>query len=198
METVATRIVLHEGALPLSRAQRINILLVLFIGQILQVLLLGVLVFVFFLGFGKAALTNKLINDWTGRAEHYSRPAKVFGQPLQNYLHFSIDDRLWQVSLFLAAVSGFFFAISSMTDEAYKDQFYERMNKELEMAIQVRRVYVALYEGRHAVDVELSATGGHLLHVPVPLMREAEQAVQAVLRHDHHPPEHSRTEARAD
>ncbi|HEX4788321.1 MAG TPA: hypothetical protein VH372_07645 [Actinospica sp.] len=198
METVATRIVLHEGALPLSRAQRINVLLVLFIGQILQVLLLGVLVFVFFLGFGKAALTDRLINDWTGRGELYSRPAKVFGQPLQNYLHFSIDDRLWQVSLFLAAVSAFFFAISSMTDEAYKDQFYERMNKELEMAIQVRRVYLALYEGRHAVEVELSATGGHLLHVPVPLMREAEEAVEAVLRHEHHSPEHSRVQSRSD
>ena len=190
METVATRMVLHEGVLPLSRAQRINILLVLFIGQILQVLLLGVLVFVFFLGFGKAALSDELINDWTGRARDYHEYATVFGHSL-DYMGFSIDDRLWQVSIFLAAVSAFFFAISSMTDEAYKEQFYERMNKELETAIQVRRVYLALYEGRHAVDVELSATGGHLMHLPMPLAREAE-AVEVKLRLDHHTPEHSR------
>jgi hypothetical protein len=151
MESVVDRVVLHEGELPLSRAQRFNVLLVLFIGQILQVLLLGVLVFVFFLGFGKAALTDKLINDWTGRPDGHTEYATVFGYRLQNYLHFSVDARLWRVSLFLAAVSAFFFAISSMTDEAYKAQFYDRMNRELETAIQVRRVYLALYEGRHAV-----------------------------------------------
>jgi hypothetical protein len=155
---------LHEGALPLTRAQRLNMLLVLFIGQILQVLLLGVLVFLFFLGFGKAALSDKLINDWTGKPDGTNPPATVFGYKLQDYLHFSVDERLWQVSLFLAAVSAFFFAISSLTDEAYKAQFYDRMNRELETAIQVRRVYLALYEGRHAVETELSASGVHMLH----------------------------------
>lgn len=152
MELVVDRVVLHEGALPLTKAQRINVLLVLFIGQILQVMLLGVLVFVFFLGFGQATLTNNLINDWTGKPEHYSVQATLFGYKLQNYVHFSIDARLWQVSIFLAAVSAFFFAISSMTDDAYKAQFYDRMNRELETAIQVRRVYLALYQGRHAVS----------------------------------------------
>jgi hypothetical protein len=176
--------VLHEGALPLSRAQRINVLLVLFIGQILQVFLLGVLVFVFFLGFGKAALTDELINGWTGRAKDYSAPVTLFNHKLQNYLPFTIDARLWQVSLFLAAVSAFFFAISSMTDEAYKAQFYDRMNSELETAIQVRRVYLALYEGRHALDTELSASGVHLLHHAHELEQE--------LRELPHPRRHAR------
>jgi len=164
METVVDRVVLHEGELPLTRSQRFNVLLVLFIGQMLQVLLLGVLVFLFFLGFGKAALTDKLIDDWTGKPGGGYEPVTVFGHQLQNYVHIAIDSRLWQVSLFLAAVSAFFFAISSMTDEAYKAQFYDRMNRELETAIQVRRVYVALYEGRHADDPELSSSGMHLLH----------------------------------
>ncbi len=164
METVVDRVVLHEGALPLTRAQRLNVLLVLFIGQILQVLLLGVLVFVFFLGFGKAALSSELINGWTGKPDGTNPQATVFGYKLQDYLHFSVDERLWQVSLFLAAVSAFFFAISSLTDEAYKAQFYDRMNRELETAIQVRRVYLALYEGRHAVEAELSSSGVHMLH----------------------------------
>ena len=164
METVADRVVLHEGELPLTRPQRINVLLVLFIGQMLQVVLLGVLVFVFFLGFGKVALSQKLINDWTGMPDGYYKPVTVFGHDLQNLVHLQIDGRLWQVSLFLAAVSAFFFAISSLTDEAYKAQFYERMSGELETAIQVRRVYLALYEGRHKVDAELSASGVHMLH----------------------------------
>jgi hypothetical protein len=164
MQTVVERVMLHEGELPLTRSQRVNVLLVLFIGQILQVLLLGVLVFMFFLGFGKAALTDRLLNEWTGMPGGTYEPVTIFGHKLQNYLHVAIDNRLWQVSLFLAAVSAFFFAISSLTDEAYKAQFYERMNGELETAIQVRRVYLALYEGRHRVDAELSASGVHMLH----------------------------------
>jgi hypothetical protein len=162
---VVERILLHEGELPLTRSQRVNVLLVLFIGQILQVLLLGVLVFVFFLGFGRTALTQKLLNEWTGRPDGTYVPVTFFGHPLEDYVHVEIDNRLWQVSLFLAAVSAFFFAISSLTDEVYKAQFYERMSGEVETAIQVRRVYLALYEGRHQVDAELSASGVHMLHL---------------------------------
>ncbi|HTJ69590.1 MAG TPA: hypothetical protein VL551_18780 [Actinospica sp.] len=184
METVVDRVVLHEGVLPLSRAQRVNVLLVLFIGQILQVLLLGVLVFLFFLGFGKAALTDRLINDWTGHADGFKVDATFFGYRLEDYLHVSVDERLWQVSVFLAAVSAFFFAISSMTDEAYKAQFYDRMNRELETAIQVRRVYLALYEGRHSLDTELSTSGVHLLHHAHELEQE--------LRELPHPRRHAR------
>ena len=184
METVVDRVMLHEGALPLTRAQRVNVLLVLFIGQILQVLLLGVLVFVFFLGFGKAALSSELINGWTGKPDGTNPQATVFGYRLQDYLHFSVDERLWQVSLFLAAVSAFFFAISSLTDEAYKAQFYDRMNRELETAIQVRRVYLALYEGRHAVEAELSSSGVHMLHHAHELEQE--------LRDLPHPRHHAR------
>jgi hypothetical protein len=184
METVVDRVMLHEGALPLTRAQRVNVLLVLFIGQILQVLLLGVLVFVFFLGFGKAALSSELINGWTGKPDGTNPQATVFGYKLQDYLHISVDERLWQVSLFLAAVSAFFFAISSLTDEAYKAQFYDRMNRELETAIQVRRVYLALYEGRHAVEAELSSSGVHMLHHAHELEQE--------LRDLPHPRHHAR------
>jgi len=202
METVASsgKILLHEGELPLTRAQRLNVLLVLFIGQILQVLLLGVLVFVFFVGFGKAALTPDVINSWTGKPHDTYIPATFFGYRIDAYTHISIDNRLWQVSLFLAAVSAFFFSISSMTDEAYKAQFYERMNKELETAIQVRRVYLALYEGRHAVDSELSLSGAHLVHVPAPIMQTEAMIHHELTRHEsaEHGLPHSRRHARSD
>lgn len=202
MDGVVTAVVLHEGALPLSRAQRINMLLVLFVGQILQVVMLGVLVFVFFITFGRLAISDELINGWTKEPADFHDPAKVFGHRLQDYIGIGIDNRLWQVSLFLAAVSAFFFAISSLTDEAYKEQFYARMNRELETAIQVRRVYLALYEGRHAVKTELSASGIHLLHIDaphvtipkmtVPHLLEAEAEIERELhlrdRSRHRPP----------
>jgi hypothetical protein len=157
MEGVIERITLHDGELRLSRAQRANVLMVLFVGQILQVLLLAVLVFVFFVGFGKVTLTDALINRWTGHPADFVDHATVFGHDLSQYLGTNVDTRLFQVSIFLGAVSGFFFAVSSMTDEAYKEQFYKRMSGELETAIQVRRVYLALYQGRHLPD-DLAST----------------------------------------
>lgn len=162
MDGVYDRIVLHEGILPLSRAQRTNILMILFVGQILQVALLTVLVWVFFLGFGAVTLTPERIADWIGKDPSAVHTVQIMGYHL-SYQGLSIDYPLVSVSIFLAAVSGFFFAVSSLTDEAYKDQFFERMHGELETAIQVRRVYVALYEGRHAHDDEtLGLSEAHL------------------------------------
>jgi len=215
IDGLLTEFVLHDGALPLSRSQRINLLLVLFVGQMLQVLLLGVLVFAFFIGFGRLAITEELMNGWTKRPEGYNDRTSVFGHDLQHYIGIGIDNRLWQVSLFLAAVSAFFFAISSLTDDAYKEQFFARMNKELETAIQVRRVYLAVYERRHAVKTELSASGIHLLHLDaphvtmpkmtVPHLLEAEAAIERELHlreHSHHNPPaplwHAQEETSAD
>lgn len=147
MAGAVDRVALHDGALALSRRQRGNVLMVLFVGQMLQVLLLAVLIFVFFAGFGWVTMDGRHIAEWTGRPP---QTAVVFGRPLSHYLGFDLDTELFQVAVFLAAVSAFFFAVSSMTDEAYKEQFYARMNGELETAIQVRRVYLALYQGRHA------------------------------------------------
>jgi hypothetical protein len=162
MEGIVDRVVLHEGALRLSRAQRANVLMVLFVGQILQVLLLAVLVFAFFAGFGWVTMPEDRIKDWTGSHDN----AVVFGHELGYYLGFNLDNKLLQVSIFLAAVSAFFFAVSSLTDDAYKEQFYAKMNAELETAIQVRRVYLALYEGRHQDDIDLSDTH-YRLRIPV-------------------------------
>lgn len=148
MAAVVDRVTLHEGALELSRRQRVNVLMVLFVGQMLQVALLALLVFVFFAGFGWVTMDSHHLAEWTGRAA--PQPAIVFGHPMSYYVGFNLDNELFQVAVFLAAVSAFFFAVSSMTDEAYKEQFSARMNAELETAVQVRRVYLALYEGRHA------------------------------------------------
>lgn len=166
MDGVADRVHLHDGAVSLSRKQRTNVLMVLFVGQMLQVLLLALLVFAFFAGFGWVTMDSRHIAEWTGRPPEN---AIAFGRELSYYLGFDLDTKLFQVAIFLAAVSGFFFAVSSMTDEAYKDQFYARMNAELETAIQVRRVYLALYQGRHSRFDDSDPAATHVrLRIPRP------------------------------
>jgi hypothetical protein len=165
MEGVADRVALHDGAVDLNGKQRANVLMVLFVGQMIQVLLLAVLVFVFFAGFGWLTMDRAHIAEWTGQPPEN---ALAFGHELSYYVGFDLDKKLFQVAIFLAAVSAFFFAVSSMTDEAYKEQFYARMNGELETAIQVRRVYLALYEGRHAARFDDPSDTHMRLRIPRP------------------------------
>ena len=55
-----------------------------------------------------------------------------------------VTDALLQVSVFLAAFSGFYFTICAVTDEAYRDQFFTTVKRELDRAVAVRAVYLAL------------------------------------------------------
>ena len=48
------------------------------------------------------------------------------------------------MSVFLAAFSGFYFTVYAVTDEAYRDQFFTTVKRELDRAVAVRAVYLAL------------------------------------------------------
>lgn len=180
VEAVAERVELHPGKVELDRRQRANVLMVLFVGQMLQVVLLSFLVFVFFLGFGLVTFSADDLREWTNSGPH---PLSLFGlgHYVESYLGITIDRSLFQVSIFLAAVSGFFFSVSSLTDDVYKEQFYARMNHELETAIQVRRVYLALYEERHRFDADDFSEGHLWLRLPL-FRREDDPARDAAER----------------
>ena len=48
-----------------------------------------------------------------------------------------------QVSMFLAAFSGLYFTVSTVTDETYRAQFFGGVSDQLERAVGVRAVYLA-------------------------------------------------------
>src|ERR1044072_8730982 len=55
---------------PLRRRQRLNVGLVMFVSQGLQVLVVSVLVGLFFVAFGALALTPQVIAEWIGEPPH--------------------------------------------------------------------------------------------------------------------------------
>jgi hypothetical protein len=57
---------------------------------------------------------------------------------------FNTSRALVQVSTFLAAFSGLYLTVSTVTDEAYRAQFFGSVMRELERAVGVRAVYLAL------------------------------------------------------
>lgn len=111
--------------------QKANLILVLLVAQFVQVLLLSVSVFLFFIVFGLVAMREDVVLSWTGEEEL----SYLFG------VDQFISAELAQVSLFLAAFSGLYFTVYAVTDEVYRNQFFTTITNELERAVGVRTVY---------------------------------------------------------
>jgi hypothetical protein len=116
--------------------EKANLILVLAVAQAVQVLLLALSVFAFFLLFGAVVMDEQVQENWTGGPIHQFRWLD----------HLSVE--LLQVSVFLAAFSGLYFTVYAVTDEAYRDQFFSGIKRELERAVGVRAVYLTLREER--------------------------------------------------
>ena len=112
--------------------ERWNLIAALLIIQTAQVVVLVVAVFVFFLLFGSLIMPETVQGSWTGK-DIRSFP----------YLD-SVSTQLVKVSLFLASFSGLYFTVSAVTDETYRKQFFAGVTDELERAVGVRAVYLAL------------------------------------------------------
>jgi hypothetical protein len=127
---------------PLTRRQRVNLLLVLLVSQVAQVLLLSVSVWVFFLVFGRVAISDSVIESWVGSPPDH---ALFLG-------HLGFSNELLQVSIFLAAFSGLYFTVYAVTDANYREQFFTEITDELEKAVGVRAAYLALCRAHRPAD----------------------------------------------
>ena len=110
--------------------QRTNLVLVLLITQAFQVLLLALAVFAFFIVFGAVAMDEGVLEAWIGEDLTYAWGIRP------------ISRELLQVSTFLAAFSGLYFAVYAVTDENYRREFFTEVLGELEQALKVRVGYL--------------------------------------------------------
>jgi hypothetical protein len=137
---VARRLVDDPDGDPASYAEvtgyeRWNLVLVLVVIQATQVLLLAVTVFAFFMLFGSMIMDPAIVATWTGLDEGDVSTLRGF----QN-----VSVELVQVSVFLAAFSSLYLTVSTVTDETYREQFFGSVLHEMEQAVGVRAVYLAL------------------------------------------------------
>ncbi len=106
--------------------ERWNLILVLIIVQFVQVVLLSLSVFAFLMLFGTLIMSDQVMLAW------------------QTEDTFNTSRALVQVSTFLAAFSGLYLTVSTVTDDAYREQFFGSVMRELERAVGVRAIYLAL------------------------------------------------------
>jgi hypothetical protein len=109
--------------------QKVNLVLVLVIAQAVQVVLLALAVFGFFMVFGAVAIDDSVIKAWTGHAATYPWDIQLFSPVLT------------RVSIFLAGFSGLYFTVYAVTDETYRKQFFTAIMRELAQVVSVRIVY---------------------------------------------------------
>ena len=120
----------------LPRFARANLVLVLLFSQAIQVLLLSLGLFAFFVVFGSLTIPDSTVTAWTGQP--------VTDLPSSLGSHIPITNDLWQVSVFLSAFAGLYFTVYAVTDGTYRAQFFAGLAGELEQAVAVNAVYVSL------------------------------------------------------
>ncbi len=127
---------------PLTRRQRFNVGLVMFVSQGLQVVVVAVLVGAFFVAFGVLAITPDVVETWIG-----TRPHAIAG-------HAALSQELVKVSSALAAFSGLYYAIAVLSDSTYRSEFLEDLQTSLHETFGDRARYL---EARRAASAAAAA-----------------------------------------
>lgn len=121
--------------------QMVNLVLVLVVAQVVQVFLLALAVFGFFLVFGSVAIDPTVINSWVGGSAPHYPPGPHW---------FSIE--LIRVATFLAGFSGLYFTVTAITDDTYRREFFTAIMRELQRAVGTRVVYRALRDATPSAE----------------------------------------------
>lgn len=137
LEEASRRLVEDPDADPAAHAEvggfeRWNLVIVLAIVQGVQVLFVTLTVFLFLMVFGALIMTTPVMDAW-------------LTSPTTSVPHIdSVSVALLKVSVFLAAFSGLYLTVSTVTDETYREQFFGNVTRQLERAVGVRAVYLSL------------------------------------------------------
>jgi hypothetical protein len=131
----------HAGAPHLRRVQRLNVGMVLFVSQALQVLVVALAVGAFFVVFGLLAIDDGVLDAWLGHAGHALVDWTVAGVRIRP------TEELLRVATAIAALSGLYYAIAVLTDSTYREEFLDEVTGDMRKTFADRSRYLALRAG---------------------------------------------------
>jgi hypothetical protein len=127
---------------PLHRRQWLNVGLVVLFGQAVQVLLVVVLLGGFLVLLGVLAFREETMLVWTGlESVNVLIELTLFDRTVL------LTEELLRVAGFLAAFSGLYFAVTAVTDTAYRQEFFDEVVGEVREALAVRALYLDALDG---------------------------------------------------
>jgi hypothetical protein len=115
-----------------------NVGLVLFVSQALQVLFVSLLVALFFVVFGMLAIEESVREEWLGYQPDPLLTVSIGGDS------FELTTELLRVAGGLAAFSGFYFAVAMLTDSTYREEFLSELTSEMRDSFRARAEYLRL------------------------------------------------------
>ena len=134
---------------PLRRRQRVNVALVLFVAQALQVAFVGLAIWLSFMVFGALLVSPGIRETWIGSAGTELFTVPFFGQQLD------VTKELVRTSAGVASFSALYYCVASAVDSTYRDEFVERLTTELRGTFEDRAVYLALLDSARATSVSV-------------------------------------------
>ncbi len=129
---------------PLGRRQRVNVGLVIFIAQALQVAFVGVAIWAFFMVFGSLLVTEAIRADWIGSSGRELFTFAFLGEQLR------VTRELVRTAAGVASFSALYYAVASAVDSTYRDEFVDQLTQQLRTTFERRAEYLRLLAARDA------------------------------------------------
>ena len=120
---------------PLSRIERVNVVFVLAMSQVLQLLIVALVTAFIFLVLGLILIDPKLLAEWT--RNNGAPDGTVFGMTLP------IPESLIQTTLFLGALTFMYITARTTTDASYRAEFVDPQVDSLRRRLDARDRYLA-------------------------------------------------------
>jgi hypothetical protein len=121
----------------LTRRERGNLWLLVFISQSFRLLLVSALIGGFFVGLGLLIIQPETVTLWTAQPPTELWHATLFG------IRIELTAELLRVSGFLAAFAVVYFSVYTTTESALRDEFYADIISDVRQNLAVRTRYLA-------------------------------------------------------
>ena len=123
----------------LSRTQRVNVGLVMFLSQYLQVVFVALAVWLFFVVFGSLLVSAGVRELWLGHHGTELMRIPFFGDTVV-----VITEELLRVATGMASFAALYYAAATQLDEAYRDEVVERIAEQMKETFARRAEYSTL------------------------------------------------------
>jgi hypothetical protein len=124
-----------DHRIPLSRIERVNVVFVLAMSQVLQLLIVALVTAFIFLVLGLILISPQLLAEWTRK--NGSPDGTIFGMTLP------IPEALLQTTLFLGALTFMYITARTTTDAEYRAEFVDPQIDSLRRRLDGRDRYLA-------------------------------------------------------
>ncbi len=120
----------------LAPRQVLNVGLVLFVSQALQVLVVSIAIAGFFTVFGLLAISDDVIVSWLGSPGDRLVDVDLLGVEVH------LTAELLRVAVAIASFSGLYYSIAVLTDSTYREEFLEEVTAEMRDTFALRAEYL--------------------------------------------------------